>query len=402
MFAPLHRMNWTARSTPATTRREVDANSPRSQQRHNIMHNLFNERFISHRVPAWHHLGCVHEDEIGARESLTRIGGQPLVTLEPIFTDVGAQRVTLPNRSILRHPTSDDPEYVHFGIVGPRYELLTLEDVAQIWDAVVGKPIETMGILGRGDNAFLTSKLPAIDIKGDEIERYIGVTTPLDGMRVATAEEWDVRVVCQNTLNAAQAQALSTCRVVHDKEAKGRIARWLQEAYMRAESNVAIVKETFELLASTPVSGAQVQSVLDVVYPQTSVRLDPTLSKEVIERRIQLAEAHNRRQGRYHEAAHELFEGAGTGMDTLAAKGTAWGLWNSVVEISDFRRGNNRGGRPEAVQVAEATLFGNRAAEKQRAFDACLLVAQGRWNAKELHSTLVADAGGSDFDPSLN
>lgn len=342
------------------------------------MHNIFNERFISLRVPAWHHLGEVHADEIGARESLQRIGGQPRVTLEPIYAEIGDKRMALPQRSILRHPTSGDAEYVHFGIVGPRYELLTLGDVANIWDAVVGKPIETMGILQRGANAFLTSKLPAIDIKGDEVERYIGVTTPLDGMRVATAEEWDVRAVCQNTLNAAQAQALSTCRVIHDKEAKGRIARWLGEAYEQAESNVAVVKEAFELLAATQVTGAQVQSILETVYPEVGVRLDTTLSKEVVERRIQLAEAHNRRQMKYRSAARELFEGMGTGIDTPAAKGTAWGLANMVVEVADFRRANNRAGKTEATQVAEATMFGNRASEKQRAFDACLAVAQGQ------------------------
>jgi phage/plasmid-like protein (TIGR03299 family) len=342
-----------------------------------MSHNIFNERFISLRRPAWHGLGIVHEDEIGARESLTRIGGQPVITLEPLYTEVGETKVLLPNRSILRHPTADDPEFVHLGVVGPRYELLTLEDVANIWDAVVGRPIETMGILQRGANAFLTSKLPAIDVKGDEIERYIGVTTPLDGMRVATAEEWDVRVVCQNTLNAAQAQALSTCRVVHDKEARGRIARWLKDAYERAESNIAVVKEAFELLASTPVGGAQVNDVLDTVYPEIGVRLDTTLAQHVIDRRVHLAEAHNRRQQKYRNAALELFEGKGIGMETPAAKGTAWGCYQAVCECADYRRGTNRGGKPEVVQVAEAAMFGNRAAEKQRAFDACLALAQG-------------------------
>ena len=365
-----------------------------------MSHNIFNERFISLRRPAWHGLGVVHEDEIGARESLQRIGGQPLITLEPLYTEVGEERVLLPNRSIFRHPTVDDAEYVHLGIVGPRYELLTLEDVANIWDAVVGSPIETMGILQRGANAFLTSKLPAIDVKGDEIERYIGVTTPLDGMRVATAEEWDVRVVCQNTLNAAQAQALSTCRVVHDKEAKGRIARWLKEAYERAKSNVAVVKEAFELLAATPVTDAQVNAVLDTVYPEVGVRVDTTLSQHIIERRVHLAEAHNRRQQKYRAAALSLFEGEGIGMNTPAAKGTAWGAWQSICELSDYRRGNNRGGKPEVVQVAEATMFGNRAAEKQRAFDACLVLARDgqeiaspayHWVESRLHPICLLD-----------
>lgn len=340
------------------------------------MHGIFNERFISCRVAAWHQIGVVHEDEIGARESLKRIGGQPTVTLEPLYADINGEKITLPNRSILRHPTQDDKEYVHLGIVGPRYELLTLHDVANIWDAVVGKPIETMGFLNRGANAFLTSKLPAMDIKGDEVERYIGVTTPLDGLKVATAEEWNVRVVCQNTLRAAQAQALSTCRVVHDKQAKGRIARWLKEAYAKAEHNVTLVKEAFELLAATRVTGATASQVMTWVYPNAQLNLDDSLSAKIAERRFELAEAHNRRQQKYRNVAMDLFEGLGTGMNIPAAKGTLWGLYNACVELSDYRRGTNRGSKPEAVQAAEATMFGNRAAEKQRCFDVCLAIAQ--------------------------
>ncbi len=201
-----------------------------------MSHELFGERFISLRRPAWHGLGVVHDDEIGARESLKRIGGQPVVTLETLFTEINGERIELPNRSILRHPVKDDPQYVHFGIVGPRYELLTLEDVANIWDAVVGKPIETMGFLNKGENAFMTSKMRAIDVAGEEIERYVLLTTPLDGMRVASVEETDVRVVCQNTLRAAQAQAISRCAIIHDSQAKGRIARWLKDAYVNALS----------------------------------------------------------------------------------------------------------------------------------------------------------------------
>lgn len=361
-----------------------------------MAHSLFGNRFLSARCPAWHGLGIVHQDPINARESLKIIGGQPTVTLEPLYTEIGERKIELPQRSILRHPTDDDPEYIHFGIVGSRYELLTLKDVANIWDAVVGKPIETMGFLHRGANAFLTSKLPAIDVKGDEVERYILLTTPLDGIRMATAEEVDVRVVCQNTLRAAQAQAISTCRVIHDKEAKGRIARWLKEAYAQAEANVTVVREAYELLATTKMTTATVSQILTYAYPDARLNLDDSLSTKVMTRRYELAEAHNKRMQKYREAALDLFEGDGTGMDTPAARGTAWGCVQAVTELEDYRRGTNRGGRSEAAQVAEATMWGNRAAAKQRCFEVCLAIAQD--DDLEPYRIKVVPLGGVEVD----
>jgi hypothetical protein len=50
-------------------------------------------------------------------------------------------------------------------------------------------------------------------------------------------------------------------------------------------------------------------------------------------------------------------------MDTPAAAGTLWGLWNACVEGEDYRAGRN---------ADYDTLFGERAQVKQRAFDACL------------------------------
>jgi phage/plasmid-like protein (TIGR03299 family) len=346
-----------------------------------MSHELFGERFISLREPAWHRLGIVHQDEIDARESLKRIGGQPKITLEPLYTEVDGLKVAIPNRTILRHPTPDDNEYVPFGIVGPRYVVLTLEDVANIWDAVVRKPIETMGMLQRGANAFMTSKMSAIDINGDEVQRYVLLTTPLDGLRVASVEETDVRVVCQNTLCAAQAQAISRCAIVHDGEAKSRIAVWLKDAYERAELNVSVVKEAFEILSSKDVSVNNANKILSHVYPTVTVREDFTIKKENMERRHELAEAQNRRAVKYRDAVLHLFEGAGTGMNTRAAKNKLWGLYNAVVELEDYRKGTNRKDRTEAVQSAEQAMFGTRAAVKDRAFVTCNAVANDEFEA---------------------
>lgn len=356
-----------------------------------MSHEIFGSRFTSHRVAAWHSIGTVSENEMSAREALSQIGGDLNVRLHPNFTLIDGTLTDLPGRSIVRYPTSDDPEHVVLGQVGPDYTLITPGEIADIWDASVGKPIETMGVLRRGALFFCTTKLPTLDIKGDEVERYLGVCSPMDGQRTASAEEWDVRVVCANTLRAAQAQAKVSYRVIHDAKAKDRLGAWLLDAYQKAEQNYDVVKEAFELLASRDVSPSDALAVVRRAYPEARIprRNAPDEMMAVRMERWERAQIRIRRR---RETALELFQGDGTGMDLPAAKGTLWGLYNAITETENFRKGFAAGGvEAESARVGEDVLFGRRGEAMQRAFDACLVLANGS-----------ADSLGGDFDPSLN
>jgi hypothetical protein len=315
---------------------------------------------------------------MSAREALARIGGDLNVRLHPNYTMIDGVLTELPGRSIVRTPTPDDPEHVVLGQVGPDYTLITPGEIADIWDASVGKPIETMGVLRRGALFFCTTKLPTLDVKGDEVERYLGVCSPMDGQRTASAEEWDVRVVCANTLKAAQAQAKVSYRVVHDSTAKDRLGAWLLDAYQKAERNYDVVKEAFDLLASRSVSNSSALTVLRRAYPD--VRMPRrNAPDETMAVRLERWEKMQSRIRRRRETALELFQGDGTGMDTPAAKGTLWGLYNAVTETENYRKGFARGGvTEEAARVGEDVLFGRRGEAMQRAFDACLVLADGK------------------------
>ena len=350
------------------------------------MHEIFGERFMSLRQPAWHGLGLVTKEEMNARQALAQIGGDLNVRLHPNFTLIEGELVELPGRSIVREPVLDDPEHVVLGQVGAEYNLVTPGEIADIWDARVGKPIETMGVLRRGALFFCTTRLPTLDIKGDEVERYLGVCSPMDGQRTASAEEWDLRVVCSNTLRAAQAQARVAYRVVHDAGAKERLGVWLQDAYQTAEMNYETVKEVFTLLAERRVHESAALSVIRRAYPEPRLprRNAPDDVMEVRAERFERAQVRVRRR---RETALELFKGDGTGMNSPAAKGTLWGLYNAITETECYRKGSMQGGlEAEAARTAEDTLFGRRAETMERAFAACLTVAEDR----------------ADFDPSLN
>src|SRR6188508_1418367 len=217
-----------------------------------MAHNLFGDRFADARQPAWHELGQVFEKEVSATEALNQIG-----RYEVRLAEATADGVSLDRMAILRDPTTDDPETRVFGIVGNDYALITPEDVCTIFDEHVGKPIETIGALGFGETFFVSTYLPTLDVKGDEIENYLLVSNPMTGLQSAEVRVTPVRVVCQNTLIASDRVATQKMKVVHGKEGKQRMADWLRETYEFAETTAKVLKDLFEVMASTRVKDAE-------------------------------------------------------------------------------------------------------------------------------------------------
>jgi len=336
-----------------------------------MAHEIFGERFLD-RQAAWHEVGlqCVAE-KLRALPALAKIGGDFDVTLRPLFflTPENEQRQS-GFHQILRYPTHDDDEYVPLGQpVTVGYTPFTPRDVCTAWDKAMPADVivETMGVLRRGAMFFITTKLPAINVKGDEVERYLGVTSPLDGVTALSAEEWPLRVVCANTLRAAQAGAFVSFHLPHRGDALQEIGEWLALSYRKAEDNADRLKAAFEKLAAFRVKTWQAKTGFEHVYP-----LPPAPGKEglaeVIAKRAKRYEEDAARVHRLRRASLELFEGAGTGMRVPAADHTAWGFVHAVAEIEDYRRGSPVGGETFGrTRDSESALFGSRARTKERA-----------------------------------
>ena len=116
--------------------------------------------------------------------------------------------------------------YDILGTVGSRYEpVQNTEAIDFIYNVCknsqVVKPedvvIETAGVLGKGERIFVTAKLPDYKMCGDDMEKYILFTTSHDGSGSIQACFTDVRVVCNNTLNAALQNCSNMQRFKHTK-----------------------------------------------------------------------------------------------------------------------------------------------------------------------------------------
>ena len=186
--------------------------------------------FASLRQPAWHGLGTVFENEVTTREMLD------LAHLSD--WDVRCEEISLPGRShreyfaTVRTNPFDGGQDV-LGVVGERYRPFQNEDLFAFGDNILdGGRWETAGSIKNGTVVFGSLALDhdsTLDANGraDKINSYLLVHTSHDGSLAIQASVTPVRVVCQNTLNAAVGArgrgAKQSFRIRHTQTAEGRV-----------------------------------------------------------------------------------------------------------------------------------------------------------------------------------
>jgi phage/plasmid-like protein (TIGR03299 family) len=205
-----------------------------------MAHNLnYNEEtgkysFFSVKEKAWHGLGQIVNEYPTSAEALRFAGLDYRVEKRKLFTydnannfgnaDNRKAEVAVPNYyATLR----TDSEQV-LGVVGKDYQVVQNVDAFSFFDSIVGGDgiqYETAGALGKGERIFITAKLPSyIKVgKDDLIEQYLFLTTSHDGYGSIMAAFTPIRIVCNNTLNAAFRNCSNSIKIRHTSNAKERL-----------------------------------------------------------------------------------------------------------------------------------------------------------------------------------
>jgi len=208
---------------------------------HNLNYNPEKQKhsFFSVREKAWHSLGTVIEDYPTSAEALVYAGLDYTVEKRPLFT-MGNENSRISgmaehqNFSLNSHAEISVPDYFStirtdteqvLGVVGKDYHVVQNIEAFSFFDSIVGSGdgirYETAGALGKGERIFITAKLPDyIRIGRDDLlEQYVFLTTSHDGFGSITASFTPVRIVCQNTLNAALRNCTNTIKIRHTANA---------------------------------------------------------------------------------------------------------------------------------------------------------------------------------------
>lgn len=336
-----------------------------------MAHNInFNEQtgqhsFFSVKEKAWHGLGQIVEDYPTSAEALKFAGLDYEVIKEDIYTtsynsDGQAMDFTKRIKTHFANVRRDTGDVL--GVVGKDYEIVQNKDAFSFFDAIVGGDgiqYETAGALGKGERIFITAKLPGYIKVGREdlIEKYLFLTTSHDGFGSITAAFTPIRVVCQNTLNAAMRNHTNSIKIRHTVNAKERLEqahKVMGISYKLSEQ----LEEVFNNWTKVKVTDSELQRLIQLAMVPNKEVLNKMEKGEWDE----LSTCFNN----MCDAVFEYAMSSPT-QQTETTKGTLFGAYNSVTGYFQ----NVRTYKDDEAKL-KSLLYGGTAQQKtQKAFDLC-------------------------------
>lgn len=170
------------------------------------------------REKPWHGLGTEVQEALTSEQALELSGLDWEVENLPIYDAQGNEI-----HGYKANTRSSDKSVL--GIVGSRYKIVQNKEAFAFTDALIGEGVkyETAGSLRAGRTIWLLGRMPERYIIGERYEPYICFTNTHDGTGAVRACMTPIRVVCNNTLNAALAGAKRSWSTPHRGDVKGRL-----------------------------------------------------------------------------------------------------------------------------------------------------------------------------------
>lgn len=285
----------------------------------------------------WHGLGQRLPKMANVQDALVAAGLNWKVETAPLFMADGTE---IPSRrAMLRE------DGTLLGTVGAGYVPRQNADAFGILDASCadhGVRIEAAGALGQGERTWMLASMGAtleIDTPGgiDRVNGYFLVANGHDGRCAHYARVTPIRVVCQNTLNAAGAKADGNLvHIYHTKNSDQMLAAATKLVH-KLTATLVQTGETFGALARAEMTPNQIEAYIASVYPAGE---DGKVSEQL---------------GRTRETIATLVR---SGRGSELAGETAWGAYNAVVEYLDHVKPAEAKTTAAAKRAATSAVFG--------------------------------------------
>lgn len=213
------------------------------------------------------------------------------------------------------------------GVVSDRYKIHQPADVLDFFNTLVqsaGFTLEVAGAIKGGKRIWALANVnkEAVVLHDDAVKGYLLLSTSFDGSAATIGQFTSIRVVCNNTLSAADTE-LSPSRVMltHGTD--------FDASLMRERLGIIVggfdgMMDKYRLLARKDVSLAYAKNFTSELFPAI---FDPQTEKL--------------KESRGFKRVLELFDGAGMGASEEGVYGTRWGLLNAVTQYIDHERGHN-------------------------------------------------------------
>ena len=221
------------------------------------------------RETPWHGQGIRVEDAPTSEEAIRLAGLDWTVDQQKIYLADGTE--VKGNYANVR--SSDNKP---LGIVGDRYKIVQNTDAFAFTDALLGEGVryETAGSLKDGKVIWLLARMPeSIEILGDKVDPYMVFTNTHDGSGAVRVCMTPVRVVCNNTLNAAMRGAKRVWSARHTGSVTNKLDD-ARETLQFANQYLQETKNTFEELHKVKLNDFTLYRMVDNIIPITGDMTD--------------------------------------------------------------------------------------------------------------------------------
>lgn len=325
-----------------------------------MAHNLstFNGRAAMMFAGAkpWHGLGVEVPDAVTAEEAIQHAGLDWEVQSQPVYFSADA-RPAEQYQALVRADTRR-----LLSIQSDGYKIIQNREAFRFFDSVVGSKdakYVTAGALGAGERIWMlaeVSRCPIMIAGQDEVKPFILLSTSHDGTAALRMLFTPVRVVCQNTLNAALGKGAGGVSIRHTANAMGRV-----DEARRALGIALKYYDTFEqevqTLASKQIGRAGLRQYFETLVPDNE-KADSNTRTQNIRGRMEY-----------------LFE-YGKGQQIPGVRGSLWAAYNAVTEYVDHDRTTRGATQQErASNRLESIWLGSGARMKEEAFELALTTA---------------------------
>jgi phage/plasmid-like protein (TIGR03299 family) len=272
---------------------------------HNIemVNGVYSFAFTGERSEIWHRLGQELPAGSGRDEWINAAGFNYHVEKVPAIASLSGDMFNhlAPEKRFVetdkRFTVRQDNGHV-LGIAGEGYQTVQPVDVWDWFEQYITCDdrfhIDAAGVLGSGERLWMTARFNgSLDVAGDRHIPRLLMSTSFDASQATRNEATMTRVVCQNTLRAAHANAKAMIKTRHNTRFDGRQVH--RELGQIAQSFVEF-KALGDAMAQTAMTRQEVQS-----FFATLLGVDPNAKPDDISTRtkniaMDLASSYRRTQ----------------------------------------------------------------------------------------------------------
>ena len=214
------------------------------------------------RETLWHGLGTKVLEAPASKDALQLAGLDWRVLQEPIYTAM--EELVDGYKANVR-----DSDRKVLGVVTDRYRVIQNDEAFAFTDELLGAGVkyETAGSLQGGRKVWLLAHMPhEYIISGERISPYLLFSNTHDGSGAIKVALTPIRVVCQNTLNLALANAKRSWSMIHTGDIKEKMQE-AKDTLFLAENYMDELGKEFEALRMKKLTDKQVMEYIEILLP---------------------------------------------------------------------------------------------------------------------------------------